>query len=54
MMIPKPFSRVVLYAASPIYVPQDASEEQMAAYHGKMQSALERCREKAETLAQAE
>jgi lysophospholipid acyltransferase (LPLAT)-like uncharacterized protein len=54
MMIPRPFSKVVLYATSPIYVPQDASDEQMAEYHREMQNALERCREKAEILVEAE
>ncbi len=52
MVIPRPFSRAVMYAASPIYVPPDASDEQMAQYHAQMQSALERCREKAEQLAE--
>jgi lysophospholipid acyltransferase (LPLAT)-like uncharacterized protein len=51
MVIPRPFSRAVLYGASPIYVPPDAGDEQMAAYHVQMQTVLERCRETAERLA---
>jgi lysophospholipid acyltransferase (LPLAT)-like uncharacterized protein len=48
MMVPKPFSRVLFYGSSPIYVPSDATEEQMAALHQQMQEALERCRLEAE------
>ena len=48
MMIPKPFSRAVLYASAPFSVPADADEEQMAAFHEQMQAALERCRLSAE------
>ena len=48
MIIPKPFSRAVIYASSPMHVPPDATEEQMAALHQQMQETLERCRVKAE------
>ncbi len=48
MVIPKPFSRAVTYASSPIFVPPDAGEEQMAALHRQMQETLEKCRLKAE------
>ncbi|HEX7285128.1 MAG TPA: lysophospholipid acyltransferase family protein, partial [Candidatus Angelobacter sp.] len=48
MIIPKPFSRVALHVSSPIFVPADASDEQMAALHQQMQEALERCMERAE------
>jgi lysophospholipid acyltransferase (LPLAT)-like uncharacterized protein len=48
MIIPKPFSRVVLYVSSPIHVPEDAGDEQMTALHKQMQLALERCMERAE------
>ena len=48
MIIPKPFSRAVIYASSPMQVPADATEEQMAALHQQMQETLERCRLKAE------
>ncbi|HWF03892.1 MAG TPA: lysophospholipid acyltransferase family protein, partial [Candidatus Angelobacter sp.] len=48
MIIPKLFSRAVIYASSPIYVPADATEEQMSALHQQMQETLERCRLKAE------
>lgn len=48
MIIPKPFSRAMIYAATPIFVPADASEEQMTALHQQMQEVLEKCRLKAE------
>jgi len=48
MMIPKPFSRAAVYASSPIMVPADATNEQMAELHRQMQESLERCRTKAE------
>lgn len=50
MMIPKPFSRASFQMAAPIHVPPDAGEEQMEALHQEMQSALERCRAKAEAM----
>jgi lysophospholipid acyltransferase (LPLAT)-like uncharacterized protein len=54
MMIPKPFSRAAVYLSSPISVPADASEEQMAALHQLMQATLERCRLKAEEALSAQ
>lgn len=48
MIIPKPFSRAVIYASSPLRVPADATDEQMSALHQQMQATLERCRLKAE------
>jgi lysophospholipid acyltransferase (LPLAT)-like uncharacterized protein len=48
MMIPKPFSRAVVYASSPMPVPADANEEQMTTLHQRMQEMLERCRLSAE------
>jgi lysophospholipid acyltransferase (LPLAT)-like uncharacterized protein len=48
MIIPKPFSRAVIYASSPLHVPADATDEQMSALHQQMQATLERCRLKAE------
>jgi lysophospholipid acyltransferase (LPLAT)-like uncharacterized protein len=48
MIIPKLFSRAVIYASSPIRVPADATGEQMSALHQQMQETLERCRLKAE------
>jgi lysophospholipid acyltransferase (LPLAT)-like uncharacterized protein len=48
MIIPKPFSRAVIYASGPINVPADATDEQMAAFHQQMQETLERCRRGAE------
>jgi lysophospholipid acyltransferase (LPLAT)-like uncharacterized protein len=44
MIIPKPFSRAVAYGSGPMYVPADATEEQMSALHQQMQETLERCR----------
>lgn len=51
MIIPKPFSRAVIYASSPMYVPAEATEEQMTALHQGMQETLEKCRMKAEEAA---
>lgn len=48
MMIPKPFSRAVVYASNPIFVPAGATDEEMKALHQQMQDALERCRINAE------
>jgi lysophospholipid acyltransferase (LPLAT)-like uncharacterized protein len=48
MIIPKLFSRAVIYASSPIHVPADATDEQMSTFHQQMQKTLERCRLKAE------
>jgi hypothetical protein len=48
MIIPKLFSRAVIYASSPIHVPADATDEQMSTLHQQMQATLERCRLKAE------
>jgi lysophospholipid acyltransferase (LPLAT)-like uncharacterized protein len=44
MMIPKPFSRAIMYGSSPISVPPDADDAQMKALHQQMQETLERCR----------
>jgi lysophospholipid acyltransferase (LPLAT)-like uncharacterized protein len=48
MIVPKPFSRAAIYASSPMQVPADATEEQMAGLHQRMQETLERCRMGAE------
>ncbi|HEX4606052.1 MAG TPA: lysophospholipid acyltransferase family protein [Candidatus Angelobacter sp.] len=48
MIVPKPFSRAAIYGSSPMYVPADATDEQMAAFHRQMQATLERCRMGAE------
>lgn len=42
LMIPKPFSRVHVRFARKIFVPADADDAAMEAYHGQMQAALER------------
>jgi hypothetical protein len=34
----------MIYASGPMYVPADATDEQMSALHRQMQEALERCR----------
>jgi lysophospholipid acyltransferase (LPLAT)-like uncharacterized protein len=52
MIIPKPFSRACACFSSPMPVPADASEEQMAVLHQQMQETLERCRLKAEQALQ--
>ena len=44
MIIPKPFSQAVIYGSGPMYVPADATDEQMTAFHQQMQETLERCR----------
>ena len=43
MMIPKPFSRAVIYISSPLAVPADATGEQMESLHQEMQRRMERC-----------
>lgn len=48
MIVPKPFSRAVIYVSSPMSVPADATDEQMAGLHQQMQETLERCRRGAE------
>jgi lysophospholipid acyltransferase (LPLAT)-like uncharacterized protein len=44
MIIPKPFSQAAIYASDPMYVPADATDEQMSTLHQQMQETLERCR----------
>jgi lysophospholipid acyltransferase (LPLAT)-like uncharacterized protein len=44
MIVPKLFSQAAIYASGPIYVPADATHEQMSALHQQMQETLERCR----------
>ena len=51
MMIPKPFSRVLLRFGKLIYVPRDASEEELARYNDELQSALDRVSEFAQANA---
>lgn len=50
MLIPKPFSRAVFYASSPMCVPAEADDEQMESFHRMMQQTLERCRTNAERV----
>jgi len=42
MVIPKPFSRAYIRVARKIFVPLDASDEQLEAAYAEMQAALER------------
>jgi lysophospholipid acyltransferase (LPLAT)-like uncharacterized protein len=42
MVIPKPFSRAFVRVARKIFVPPDASDEQLSAAHSEMQAALDR------------
>lgn len=42
MMVPKPFSRAYVRVARKIFVPRDASDEQLAEAQAEMQAALER------------
>ena len=42
MMIPRPFSRAFVRVARKIFVPPDASDEQLSAAHSEMQAALDR------------
>jgi lysophospholipid acyltransferase (LPLAT)-like uncharacterized protein len=44
MIIPKPFSEAVIYGSGPMYVPANATDEQMKGFHQQMQETLERCR----------
>jgi len=48
MMIPKPFSRVLVRVGKLISVPADASDEDLAGYSDELQSALDRVCEFAE------
>ncbi len=48
MIIPKPFSRAVIYGSRTIQVPAHATSEQMEECHREMQAALDRCRVEAE------
>ena len=50
MMIPKPFSRVAAWGTPTLYVPAEATDEEMEALHQQMQAMLDRCREKAEEM----
>lgn len=49
MIIPKPFSRVLVRGAAPIRVPSNLSEGELAQYVSRLQAALDRVRDFAET-----
>jgi lysophospholipid acyltransferase (LPLAT)-like uncharacterized protein len=51
LMIPKPFSRVLVRFGKLIPVPQDASDESLERYSNELQSSLDRVREFAEANA---
>jgi lysophospholipid acyltransferase (LPLAT)-like uncharacterized protein len=48
LMIPKPFSRVLMRVSRRIVVPKDADEAQMECSQNELQSSLDRVREFAE------
>jgi lysophospholipid acyltransferase (LPLAT)-like uncharacterized protein len=48
LMIPKPFSRVLMRFGKLIPVPAEASDEEIERYHDELQAALDRVREFAE------
>jgi lysophospholipid acyltransferase (LPLAT)-like uncharacterized protein len=48
-LLPKPFARAAILFAPPIYVPPDATPEQLEAKHAEMQRELERVRDIAES-----
>src|SRR5438270_1565888 len=50
MIIPKPFSQAVIYGSGPMYVPANATDEQMKGFHQQMQETLEHCRLAAEMI----
>ncbi len=49
MIVPKPFSRVLVRVARKIFVPPDADDAAMERYHAEMQAALERVTQFAES-----
>ena len=51
MMIPKPFSRVLVRFGKLIHVPRDASDEDLARYNDQLQAALDRVSEFAQANA---
>lgn len=51
MMIPKPFSRVLVRFGKLIHVPQNASDEDLTRYNDELQSALDRVSEFAQSNA---
>jgi len=48
-LLPKPFARAAILFAPPIYVPRDATPEQLEAKHAEMQRELEHVRDIAES-----
>jgi len=48
LMIPKPFSKVLVRVSAKIRVPTDADDSQMAEFHRQLQTALERVTQFAE------
>jgi len=49
MMIPKPFSRVLLRFGKLIQVPKDATDEDLVRYSEELQATLDRVREFADS-----
>lgn len=53
MIIPKPFSRALVYASSPFEVPADATDEQIEELRQRLDRTLEHCRREAEKRVKA-
>lgn len=51
MIIPKPFTKIVVRGGAPLQVPPDLSREQLAAYRDKLQAEMDRLDREAEQLA---
>ncbi|HVI08407.1 MAG TPA: lysophospholipid acyltransferase family protein, partial [Candidatus Binatia bacterium] len=43
LIIPRPFARVLLRFGKLIYIPREATDEDLQRYEGELQSALDRC-----------
>jgi len=43
MIVPKPFSRAVIYVSSALEVPPDATDSEIKSLHQQMQATMERC-----------
>jgi len=54
LLIPKPFSRVVMVGGEPFFVPPDLSREQREVYRQKLQAEMDRLLEIAERKARGE
>jgi hypothetical protein len=50
LIIPKPFSKLILIAGDPIYVPRDLTSAQLQLYVGEIQAAMDRLDENAQRV----